>query len=261
MNSLVNDISNPDILVSVLLRRAKDLATKLNQSDFLAWLDKELNGYPKGGKYPDYRKLSGQVKFWNPYLGWCPVIFQSTKVEEQISKRYGRQSVVEIEGLLKANNHEFEMPYPADVANQIMTGAYLQTKVSLMISRTSLIGILNSVRNALQNWILDIQKKGIKLEDDEFSDSDQEKAKTVEPKYHIENIEKFQGNVGEGSSYQNPGIVIPKENFWTKFFWYVLVALGVVVIGNVISGLILKYWDKLILISSQIVHKLLTLYH
>lgn len=246
MNPLIEDINNPDVPVSTLLRRAKNLAAKLNQSDFLVWIDKELNGYAVDDKYPDYRKISGEVKFWNPMNGWCPIIFPDTASQERISTRYSMQSVVEIEGLLKSTHDIFEMPYPADVANQIMRGFIIQTKVSLMISRASLVGILNAVRSALQDWVLGLQKQGIKIEEEQFSHSDQEKAKTVEAKFHIEKIEKFQGNLGDNNNYQAPGIVIPKESFWTRFFWYVVIALIVVIIGNVISGLILKYLETII---------------
>lgn len=217
----------------------KAIATKLNQTEFLTWIDKELNGYDDNDKCPEYRKLSGQVKFWNPYRGWCPVIFSNTKIEEVFSYRYSKQSIDETEELLKSNNNEFEMPFPADIANQIMN-SYPKTEVSLMINRISLIGILNSVRNNLQDWILNIEMKGIKIDEQQFTEQDKEKAKETNTKYQIGKIENFTGTIGESGTFEQPGIAESKESVWNKIFWYIIVALGVLIVGNVISGLILK---------------------
>lgn len=165
MNNLIKDIVDNNILVSNLLRKVKVLLAKLNQPEFLEWVNKELNGYGEKDKYPDYRKLSGEVKFWNPQLGWCPVLFHDSKMEKQISTRNIKQSVVELEELLSDNSVSYEMPYSASAAKTIMKGAPLQTKVSLFISRTEPKRVLDAVRNSLLDWILKLEKEDINLEE------------------------------------------------------------------------------------------------
>lgn len=242
MSLLSQDIINQDIPVSNLLRRAKSLATKLNQAEFLKWINKELNGYANDDQYPDYRKISGEVKFWNPFYGWSPIIFSDPKIEKKISLRYTKQSIEEIEELLKPGRKgEFEMPYPADIAASIMSGASFSTKVSLLFDRSALVGILNAVRNRLQGWALELTEKNIKIDEEHFSSAEKEKAKSIKAKYQIEKIENFSGNLGELNIYQQPGTVVPKESFWSRFLWFVVVALVVIIVGNVISDLIIIF--------------------
>lgn len=66
-----------------LLRKAYLVARKLDIKDFSEWINNELNGYTDYDKIPDYREIRGQVKAWNPYHGWIPVIiFQSESEQE-----------------------------------------------------------------------------------------------------------------------------------------------------------------------------------
>ena len=68
-----------------LLRKAYLVARKLDIKDFEEWINSELNGYTDYDKIPDYREIRGQVKAWNPYHGWIPVIIQEREYE--ISKK------------------------------------------------------------------------------------------------------------------------------------------------------------------------------
>lgn len=50
-----------------LLRKAYLVARKLKLNEFENWINNELNGYEAMDKLPDYRKVRGEVKAWNPY--------------------------------------------------------------------------------------------------------------------------------------------------------------------------------------------------
>lgn len=63
--------SNSDVIS--LLRKAYLVAKKLKLKDFESWIDNELNGY-KDDNVPIYRGLKGNLKGWNPFHGWLPVI-------------------------------------------------------------------------------------------------------------------------------------------------------------------------------------------
>ena len=163
IDNLINDIQDKNIPVSILLIKAKVIATKRKESEFLKWVELELNGHIDV-ICPEYRKISGQAKFWNPQLGWCPIVFGSSEIEKSLVNRSTKQSVGEIEQLLKSDSRQFEMPYPSDVAATIMEESGLRTKVSLFMDSSSLVGVLNKIRNLLLDWALKLDEKQQKIE-------------------------------------------------------------------------------------------------
>ena len=72
--------------VSDLLRKAIVLATELGQHDFKEWCDHELSGFEKE-RTPPYRRVQGQLKAWNPYNGWIPVILPNPEDTKKLSGR------------------------------------------------------------------------------------------------------------------------------------------------------------------------------
>jgi hypothetical protein len=239
IEAFIAKVQDDNVPVSDLLKEAKLLASSLSQSDFLKWLNVELEGYEQDADYPKYRSIKGEMKAWNPYHGWVPVIHKSSEIEEQLCTRRINQSVREIEELLSSKSDSYEMPYPASVANKILEGGF-RTKVSMFISRTALVGVLNSVRNRILDWAIELKSKGIHGDQAEFTNDEKEEAQEIESKFNIGKIENFHGNLGEGNSYDGE-ILTPAESFWSKAFWYIFVALIVIVIGNILSFVILKY--------------------
>lgn len=238
IQAFIKDVKDEKIAVSRLLRDAKLIADKLEQLDFLSWINLEIKGYEKGNNYPDYRVVKGQMKAWNPFHGWVPVLLKTSEEEEQYCKRKVNQSIREIEEILLSTSDSFEMPYPASFANQIIEGD-LKTKVSMFIDRSAIIKILDMVRNRLLDWANELKNKGIQIEDTQLSNENKKEAKLIESKYKIENIENFNGSIGENNNFSN-NILTSAESFWGKAFWYIFVALIVVIAGNIISALILK---------------------
>src|SRR4028119_1385784 len=88
MGSLVwelqRDALNREISVLFLLRKALVVARKLNIQEFQQWVEKELNGYPEISYLPQYRFMFGELKAFNPYRGWIPVIVHP-QIHELIS--------------------------------------------------------------------------------------------------------------------------------------------------------------------------------
>jgi len=212
------------------------------RKDLLTWIEKELNGYPRTEKTPGYRKMRGIVKAWNPFRGWVPVLFKDSEVEQTISTRGTSQSIPEMEELLKSESDTYEMPFPMSAVDKILAEGEPRTKMSLFIPRTALVNILNTVRNSLQDWLMTLNlgfaqsaESSVSVEKSATRKPDRESG-TV---YHIGNIETLQGNLGENNGNAG-GIIKPTEGFWSKFFWYVIVALLVVIAGNVLSVLVLN---------------------
>jgi hypothetical protein len=97
VDKLLDEVQDKNVPISNLLRKAKVLASRLDRKDLLAWIDKELSGYGKKGSVPDYRMVHGQVKAWNPYHGWIPVIMSDAW--SMVTTRGVSQSVNELEVL------------------------------------------------------------------------------------------------------------------------------------------------------------------
>jgi hypothetical protein len=191
---LQRDALDKKINVSDLLRKALVVSRKLKLTEFQAWIEKELNGYKD--EVPEYRMAKGQIRGWHPYNGWIPLIFEDPKQAEMFSKRATGQSIAEIENLVEGNKSDFHMPYPQSIQRQLSKGFGYETEVSLFVSQTAHIRILDSVRNIILNWSLKLEEEGILGENLSFSDSEKEVA-VKSP----QNVNYFYGPV------QNPQIV------------------------------------------------------
>jgi hypothetical protein len=157
IESFIQKIKDENIPVSTLLREVKILVSELDQVNVPLWGVLELEGYKKGDQYPNYRKLRGQMKGWNPFYGWVPVVHKNTEIENKLCTRSTGQPIREIEELLANKSDSYEMPYSASVADQVLEGDF-KTKLSLFISRSSLAGILEVVRNKLLDWAINMKK-------------------------------------------------------------------------------------------------------
>jgi hypothetical protein len=92
-----------DSSVSILevLRKALVVARKLGLADAQVWIERELNGYKRGDPAPQHRLLAGQIRAWNPYHGWIPVVFQDSKEASFLSTCFVGQPVGELEDLVR----------------------------------------------------------------------------------------------------------------------------------------------------------------
>ena len=125
--------------VTVLLRKAKATAVKLNLPEFAAWTEHELSGYSEDGEVPKYRILHAHLKYWNPYRGWCPLIGSSHNVQNG-------QPIGELMSLLESDSGFFTIPV-AKAARHFSQKLGFPADVHSHISRTSLAGIIEAVRN------------------------------------------------------------------------------------------------------------------
>ncbi len=162
INSLIKETQDKNIPLSSLLLKTKVLASKKNDSEFLKWLDCELEGYETTAPCPKYRRLYGQVKFWDPTLGWCLIVIDASATEGGMLYRPTIQSIGEIEKLLQSNSPDFRMHYPADIASKLMEPSEFKTEVALFIDASSLVGVLDKVRNSLLDWLLKVEKEDSK---------------------------------------------------------------------------------------------------
>lgn len=158
---LKNEIVKSDTKLSDLLRKAKIIAQEINDKKFLKWIEKELNGYNKNDKIPGYRIVEGKPMGWNPYKGWIPFVHEDPKTQEVLSKRQCIQSIGELENLVegeeKSNN--LQMPYPEKIQAKLSKSVGFTTKFTLFVPPVAIYRILNSVRNKVLDWVIEVSRK------------------------------------------------------------------------------------------------------
>lgn len=152
------------VSVTDLLRKSLVVSKKLKLSEFEAWINSELTGYRSQDDVPLYRKVKGSVKFWNPYRGWCPVIVKDPKQGELLSTRNITQTIAELENLANDKDANFlHVPFSQETERRLCMSlnAGFETNISLIVSHTEIVKIVEEVRNIILNWSLKLEEQGV----------------------------------------------------------------------------------------------------
>ena len=145
-----------------LLRKAYVVARKLKLDEFEEWVNSELNGYKDGNKIPEYRKVKGEVKGWNPYHGWIPMIMQDTEIENMISEHLVSDSIPNLKNVYdSANGSNATLQFNAGMNNLLSKSSGFNTKYALMISANQIYNIMERVRNIVLDWSITLEEKDI----------------------------------------------------------------------------------------------------
>jgi hypothetical protein len=134
---------------------------------------------------PQFRGYSGN---------WVPLVFGNSEIDIQMSRLPIWQGMAEIERLLENRGDkstELQLPYPPDLQNCISNILKSRVFAALMISRTSLIRIIDAVRNIILKWSMKLEEDGILGEDLSFTS--QEKVAAENPVYNT--VNNFYGTV------------------------------------------------------------------
>ena len=175
---------NRERSVSDLLRKALVVSKKLGVSEIEEWINNELKGYPPGSEVPEYRIVHGQIKVWNPYHGWQPLFFENHKMAEKLSSREIMQPIGELDSL-NITEGVLHVPFPEHIKSSLMKAMELPLEPILHISRTEVIGILDTVQNIILEWALELEENGILGENISFSK--EEKITANQVTYQITN--------------------------------------------------------------------------
>lgn len=169
-----------DSSVSILeiLRKALVVARKLGVKDFQAWIEKELNGYVDVASLPPCRVVHGLLKAWDPHReGWIPLDMRDVRSAEIASKCYIRQSIGELEDLVRASNaNNNVLIYPFSPAQEQILGLPSGYRAACHVSTSYIVGMIAAVRNAVLDWTLKLEEDGIVGEGLTFSAREKETA-------------------------------------------------------------------------------------
>jgi hypothetical protein len=145
-----------DANVSILevLRKALVVARKLSLTEAETWIDKELKGYKSGDSAPPHRLLTGQIRSWNPYHGWIPMMFEDHREAVYLSKCFVGQPIGELEDLLKHGTGTLQFPFDPRTEANLMHGMDIPIQTTRHLSRSSVSGIIDAVRNMIRGAAL-----------------------------------------------------------------------------------------------------------
>lgn len=200
IDDLLKEVSNPNCDVVSTLRKTLIITHKLQLKETEKWIKNELEGYTENELIPEYRTVRGSVKYLNPYHGWCPMIFDSLDSENYFSTRKITDSIPKCLSLISSNKGIMTMTFSPEILKQFWrSNPSIQMDTYLIIDRSSILNIIEMVKNEILNWALLLSDKGITGDNINFSIKEKEIANsTPEIKNYYINI---YGNV-ENSQIQ-----------------------------------------------------------
>jgi hypothetical protein len=187
---------DPNVRIADLLRKSKVVAVKLGLTEFGAWVENEINGYPDNQSLPDYRKQVGRLKARNPYQGWMPAIIRDREFELEVSTCYVTDPIGPLEETIRRSLEE-EVGYvfhPLNGRQQAVLAEFFDVYMEFQVHvpAATAIGILDAVRNRVLDWSISLEQAGVLGEGMAFTVREREAARTMSNgnTYHIH------GNIG-----------------------------------------------------------------
>ena len=186
MNGIVlelqQDLLSKDCDILNALRKAHIIATKLKLSEFDSWIQKELNGYNSEDETPEYRRVRGALKAFNPHNGWIPVVIDNSDIANAICERKLRESISVIVDLCTDNaSNEVHYSIPDELVNFLnkKSNLFINTNYLLFIGVHYVKGIIEHVKDSLLQWTLKLEENEIIGADLSFTTQEKEKAQTL----------------------------------------------------------------------------------
>ena len=203
IEEIQRDAADRDVPIDATLRRVKLAAAKLSLGTLETWVNEELQGY--SGEVPDYREVCGQPAAWNPHNGWIPLQADDERLINLFSTVPLQQSVGSLVDALKHNDsgiHHF--PLPLGIVNFLNEFLNFQTpRAVVQLSRGQLIMIIDTVRDMVLDWSIQMEAQGIVGDGLSFSPHEKLQAKNSMTTIKIGHIENFAGNLGSDQIAQD----------------------------------------------------------
>lgn len=175
--SLLRDIqdaaidNNTDI--TVVLRKCKVLATRLQNKELDSWVEHELNGYDSSKEVPPYRVLK-RVDSYGNFSGIGGSGMRNAPIapsclpqeyQEYIRTEYLMDPISYYVSLMKdkeGSKRGFKSPWPPDLVAQVGGDIYQYMnciEAWKMISAGALAALLDKVRNLILSFVIEIEKE------------------------------------------------------------------------------------------------------
>lgn len=164
--------------IETLLRKAYLVARKLQLKEFENWISQEQNGYEDKNEVPDYRTICGEIKAWNPYNGWIPVVFDG-KAIDTLNKTMILLPISIISDLYKYGKNPLGMGVAGELTEFLNKSepSFLKTNYSFQYTKSELHKIVSAVRNRILDWSILLEENGIIGEELKFTNDEIEAAR------------------------------------------------------------------------------------
>lgn len=171
IQSLQQDILKPDMDISSILRKAKVLASALNNREINVWADRELKGYSSDEELPEYRKFPAtNMGFFindsnTQTLNNVPISLlniQNEKIRNSLMNLEIHQGVKFLESAIKSGNKDFRNRWPAEIIS-LYSRSFLQNATCMdawkAISVHKYEQVLDDIRTCLLDFLLELQER------------------------------------------------------------------------------------------------------
>ncbi|QOX00297.1 MULTISPECIES: AbiTii domain-containing protein [Acinetobacter] len=204
--------------VEEVVRLALIAATKLKLKDFKKWCKNELEGY-NDKKIPAYRKTRATLKAFNPLRGNIPFFITDPDMQDAVTYYEIRQPLSNLISLLNGKSNSFEIQMPNEWISILMkmqeeTGTFSPLMPKLLLTSSHFQNVVDSVRQEVLNWSLELESQGILGEDFNFTKTEKQTAeKMTSNTFNIQNMQGVVGSVNGGTINQNNQMNIKENDF------------------------------------------------
>lgn len=175
---LEREALDDNISIESLMRKAYLVARKLNLSEFEEWITQEQNGYKD--QVPEYRNIAGEIKAWNPYHGWIPMVL-SADIADMISKMPIPTSISELQDVYNSSDSTIALSVNGKLTEWFNEHIdFMPTKYQFFSSKSELYRIMSTVRNKILDWALLLDENGIVGEGMTFTDWEKKTAQNTQ---------------------------------------------------------------------------------
>ncbi|MEJ2800623.1 hypothetical protein WAE61_01990 [Comamonadaceae bacterium PP-2] len=181
---LQRDSLDRDVNIAVLLRKAIVISKKLDLNDIEQWLGLELNGYADVSfdelqRIAPYRVVKGDLKCFNPYHGWQPLDTSDPHMAEVLRTKSIGQAVGSLEDILRTAEDMLYIKFEGQQRHALMRMMSIPLEPAISFPRQTVVGVLESVRNRILEWSLQLEKEGVLGSGLSFSKDEKEAASAV----------------------------------------------------------------------------------
>ncbi|MBK1625202.1 hypothetical protein [Afifella marina] len=200
ISTIQQEALDPNVDVTTLLRKVKLAAVKLELGTVEEWVTCELSGY-NDAEVPEYRLIRGRLRALNPIHGLIPLNIEDPDLHQELAKREIRTATPVLERLLQNDDSDsFKIAFsPEILAILNRSSAIKWPEMYALIPRGAVVSILETVRERILDWSLELERQGIRGEGLRFSNEEKFKAQTQTSVLKIAHVGAIYGNVGSGN--------------------------------------------------------------
>lgn len=210
--------------LSTVLRKILVLASRLGNEPLKTWSQREINGYPKPSELPEYRILKG-LQSYGHFLGFAgssmknapvSVLGLPEKVRDSFSNRRVLQGVQEIAEMVRGQSDGvLRLAWPAEAykvfKNQDYRGDFQLAHAWTFLPVSHLVGILDTIRNRVLTFTLEIGTLDLKLEAGVLSEESKKATRAQITQTFHQTIIGPVSNVGTAGSVFQTMTVTPQD--------------------------------------------------